>query len=103
MINNFFDHPPAPLSGEVTDDLLSYQNIKIKRIVSSDDLHETTFCQPEAEWVTILEGYAEIMMADQKHILKKGDSLFIPPLQKHTILKVQKDTLWLTVHIFEKE
>jgi glyoxylate utilization-related uncharacterized protein len=103
LIQNIFDHPPAPLSGEVTDDLLNYRNVQIKRIVSSDDLHETTFCQPEAEWVVLLEGYAEIMMANQKYSLHKGDYLFIPPSQEHTILSVQRNTLWLAIHICEKE
>ena len=102
-IQNLFDITSVPSEGEAVENLLAYKNIEIKRIVSSDKLDTHTFCQEEAEWVSVLQGSAEIVMHNKRYILQKGDSLFIPPHQEHTIAKVEKSTVWLAVHIYEKE
>lgn len=102
-IHNLFDIASVPSEGELEDSLLSYKNIKIKRIVSSDRLEIDTFCQKEAEWVVLLQGSAEIVMNEEHYRLQKGDSLFIPPLQKHTIAKVEKGTVWLAIYIDEEK
>ena len=103
MQRNIFNIPAIPQSGEIVEDILKYKNVHIKCIVSSDMLQENTFCQEEAEWVSLLQGSAEIMMNEEYYALKKGDSLFIPPFQKHTIVKVEKGTIWLAIHIYGKE
>ncbi len=87
----------------MTEELLSYRNITINRIVSSDILEVDTFCQKEAEWVVLLAGNAQIKMQGTCYNLHKGDSLFIPPMTEHTITRVTRGTIWLTVHIYEEE
>jgi len=101
-MTNLFDISSMPISGEKVDDLLRYQNIEIKRIVSSERLELTTFCQEEAEWVVLLQGRAEILMDGTRHALQRGDYLFIPSLQEHMITKVEQGTLWLAIHIYER-
>ena len=103
MMKNLFDITSVPSKGELAENLLSYKNVKIKRIVSSDRLETDTFCQEEAEWVSLVQGSAEIVMNEEHYTLQKGDSLFIPPLQKHTIAKVEKGTVWLAIHIYGEE
>ena len=96
---NFYDYT-VPEKGEIFDTLLSHKNIKIVRIVSSDQVEEKVYCQSEDEWVIVIEG-ATLMEVDgkQKH-LAKGDSLFIPAETPHRVLKTAEGTVWLTVHIF---
>ena len=103
MQNNIFDVCAIPHEGEIAEDVLKYKNVHIKRIVSSATLKETTFCQKEAEWVVLLQGNATLLMNDVVYVLEAGDYLFIPALQEHTIQQVQKGTLWLAIHIYDKD
>jgi len=102
MRGNIFNISETPQTGELTEDILHYKNVRIKRIVSSDKLERDTFCQQEAEWVCLLEGSAEIAMDRQTYHLQKGDFLFIPPLHEHTVTSVTKGTVWLAIHIYEE-
>jgi cupin 2 domain-containing protein len=100
---SLFDLSSLPQRGEIEENLLHYKNITIKRIVSSDRLEENSFCQKEAEWVVLLEGRATIKMQGICYNLNKGESLFIPPLTRHVITSVERGTIWLAVHIYDKE
>ncbi len=89
-----------PQSGETFTPLLAHKNIKINRIVSSDDLVETEYLQEEDEWLVLLEGEATLLLNEAEQTLKRGDTLFIPANTPHRVLYTQNGTLWLTVHIF---
>jgi cupin 2 domain-containing protein len=102
-LKKLFDLSQLPSKGEFVEEILHYKNIAIKKIVSSDTLETDTFLQEEAEWVMLLEGEAQIMMNDLCYNLQKGEYLFIPPLTQHTITKVKAGTIWLAIHIYEKE
>ena len=95
---NLFDYT-IPENDETFDTLLSHKNIKIVRIVSSEDIDEKIYCQEEDEWVVVLEGEAVLLVNDEKRCLKKGDSLFIPAQTNHSVLTTKSGTLWLAVHI----
>lgn len=95
---NLFDYS-TPEKDETFDTLLSHKNIKIIRIVSSDQVEEKVYCQAEDEWVIILEGEATLVVNDEKRHLIKGDSLFIPAQTSHRVLTTKSGTLWLAVHI----
>ncbi len=103
MFKNIYDIPEIGYTGEILEDILKYKNVAIKRIVSSAKLEKSTFYQEEAEWVLLLEGSAEIMMGEKDYTLAKGDFLFIPPKLEHTIVTVEAGTIWLAIHIYEKE
>ena len=96
---NIYDYL-TPQSGEIFTTLLEHKNIKINRIVSSDDLDVKVYIQEEDEWLVVLEGEATLLLNDEKKTLSKGDTLFIPSKTPHRILSTQSGTVWLTVHIF---
>ena len=96
---NIYDYI-TPQSGETFTTLLEHKNIKINRIVSSDELAETEYIQEEDEWLVLLEGEATLLLDNEKKTLTKGDTLFIPSKTHHRVLSTQSGTVWLTVHIF---
>ena len=96
---NIYDYI-TPKSGETFTTLLEHKNIKINRIVSSDELAETEYIQEEDEWLILLGGEATLLLDDEKKTLRKGDTLFIPSKTPHRVLHAQSGTVWLTVHIF---
>lgn len=96
---NIYDYI-TPQDGETFTTLLSHKNIKINRIVSSDDLDETEYIQKEHEWLVLLEGAATLLVDKEEKDLRKGDTLFIPAQTPHRVLHTQNGTVWLTVHIF---
>ena len=96
---NIYDYI-APQNGETFTTLHEHKNIKINRIVSSDTLNKNLYKQEEDEWLVLLEGEATLRLDQKEIILVKGDTLFIPALTPHQVLRTQSGTLWLTVHIF---
>ena len=97
MLNLFDTH--IPNIGEQFNTLLEHKNIKIIRIVSSNNIETNEYCQSEDEWVVLIEGSAVLEMNKQKQQLSKGESLFIPAHTPHSVLEVEKGTIWLAVHI----
>ena len=96
---NIYDYI-IPQSAETFTTLLEHKNIKINRIVSSDELDEKVYIQEEDEWLVVLEGQATLLLNNEKKTLIKGDTLFIPSKTPHRVLSTQNGTVWLTVHIF---
>ena len=96
---NIYDYP-TPKSGETLTTLLSHKNVTINHIASSDNVEPIQYIQEEDEWLVLLEGEAVLLINNAEIILKKGDTLFIPALTHHKVLKTQDGTVWLTVHIF---
>jgi len=95
---NLFDYT-TPKIGESFTTLLEHKNIKINRIVSSDNLEPKEYIQDEDEWVVVLEGEAILLINGVEKILTKGDTLFIPAKTPHRVIKTKQGTLWLAVHI----
>jgi len=96
---NIYDYI-TPKNGETFTTLLEHKNIKINRIISSDNVEETEYIQEEDEWLVVLDGKATLLLKDEKKTLIKGESLFIPSKTPHRVLNTQSGTVWLTVHIF---
>jgi cupin 2 domain-containing protein len=96
---NIFDHR-IPQNGEEFTTLLEHRNIKIVRIVSSDDLERKVYTQKEDEWVVVLEGKATILIDNKLSVLNKGETIFIPSNTPHEIIDIVNGTLWLAVHIY---
>jgi cupin 2 domain-containing protein len=67
----------VPKNGEDFTTLLEHKNIKIIRIVSSDQIEPIEYIQDEDEWVVIIEGEAILF-----------------------VLKIKDGTIWLAIHIF---
>lgn len=96
---NIYDYT-TPQTGETFTALLEHKNVKINRIVSSDELDAKVYMQNEDEWLVLLEGEAALLLDNEEINLVKGDTLFIPSKKPHRVLHAQSGTLWLTVHIF---
>jgi len=89
-----------PTSGETFTTLLDHPNARIVRIVSSDDVEPILYDQEEDEWVVIIEGKATLEVEGKTRVLHRGESLLIPAHTKHRILRTEKGTAWLAVHLF---
>ncbi len=97
---NLFNYK-IPKKGEEFTTLLEYKNIKIVRIVSSNDFNSIEYCQDEDEWVVLLDGRVTLRVEQKEVTLTKGETFFIPAKTAHQILKMERGSVWLAVHIFE--
>ena len=96
---NLYDFEPPALDSEEFKSLLNHKNVTIKTIISNTLKTPQTFEQDEDEWVVVLQGCAKIEIDGKVNKLKKGDNLFIPAKQKHTLLKTKKIVIWLAIYI----
>ena len=96
---NLYDYI-TPKGGETFTTLLEHKNIKINRIVSSNTLEPVEYIQDEDEWLVVVEGEATLLVKNEKILLSKGDTLFIPAKTPHQVIETKNGTVWLTVHIF---
>lgn len=96
---------PDRLEAERFDQLLRVANVRIERIVSTS---QTTppgewFDQDWDEWVLLISGAAEILLAeeDAPRLLKPGDYLFLPAHLRHRVTRTtpERPTIWLAIHI----
>jgi cupin 2 domain-containing protein len=95
---NIFDYI-SPQHGEMFTTLFEHKNVKINRIVSSDNLDPTEYLQEEDEWILLLQGKATLLVNNKEIHLTEGDTYFIPSKTPHNVVKTEQNTLWLTVHI----
>jgi len=98
-MSNLYEYELPNLDAESFQTLLQHKNVEIKTIVSNTLSTPQTFTQKSDEWVVVLQGCAKIEMNSKVYKLKKGDTLFIPAKQKHTLLKTKKVVVWLAVYI----
>lgn len=78
---------------------LLFQNdhLKIESIRSWLKIPGEWYDQDEDEWVILLEGEAHLEIAQTKHILSRGEYLFIPKHTKHRVLSTSENSLWLAI------
>ena len=86
LLMNIFDYT-VPAKDEEFTALLEHKNIKLVRIVSSNDLEPKVYTQEEDEWVLVIRGEAVLLLNQKEIILKEGDHLFIPSKTPHRVLK----------------
>ena len=89
-----------PASGETFTTLLDHPNARIVRIVSSDDIEPILYDQEEDEWVVVIEGEAVLEIEGKTTTLHRGESLLIPAHTNHRVLKAERGTVWLAIHLF---
>jgi cupin 2 domain-containing protein len=78
--------------------------VRIERIVSKG--HVTPpgewYDQPQAEWVLVAEGAAELTLEGPDEIVRlaRGDTFFIPARRRHRVSWTDpaRATVWLAVH-----
>ncbi|MDD3308327.1 MAG: cupin domain-containing protein [Acetobacterium sp.] len=96
---NIYEMPGFPISGEVISVLEQNERVRIERIISTGQ-QSGWYDQEETEFVILLEGSAQLTFEDNRTVmLEKGDTLLIPPHQKHRVAYTSADPpcLWLCV------
>jgi cupin 2 domain-containing protein len=96
---NLYD-PTTPKTGETFSTLLEHRNVRIVRIVSSEEVEPVEYIQDEDEWVILIEGEAILEIAGESITLRRGEHRFIPARTPHTVRRTRHGTIWLAVHIF---
>jgi len=98
---NLFANIPKNLPEELCETLVKSKHIRIERIVSNGHSSPPGFWydQPDYEWVVVLQGYAILEFEDREQHLAVGDSILIPPHQKHRVYSTCHvcPTVWLAV------
>jgi len=102
MVNNVFSELADASEQEQFTELLNKPGVRIERIVSqgqcsaADDWYD----QDEHEWVLLLQGAAELMLADGSVLrLTTGDHVCLPAHEKHRVHWTDpvQVTIWLAV------
>lgn len=98
---NILNQIPENGPQELVTVLLSAKNVRIERIVSFGQVSPEGFWydQAENEWVFLLEGSAQVRLADRLVKLAAGDYLNIPAGTRHRVQKTATDgrTVWLAI------
>ncbi len=101
---NLFAAIPQRLTQEEITTLLSSPGLRIERIVSRGQASPPGFWydQPQAEWVIVLAGSAELKFEDEggTRRMEPGDWLHIPARRRHRVewTDPAQATVWLAVH-----
>ncbi len=100
LIQNLYANVTPPATAERFETLLQHGNLVIERICSSADIPANQYIQSQDEWVLLVQGTADILVADKMQSLKSGDYFFLPANTPHSVKKVSQGALWLAVHLF---
>ena len=101
---NLFAAIPSRLTDEEITTLLASPGLRIERIVSRGQASPPGFWydQPQAEWVIVLAGRAELGFDDRDATtrMEPGDWLHIPAHRRHRVAWTDptQATIWLAVH-----
>jgi cupin 2 domain-containing protein len=101
---NLFADAPCSLPDEEVIELLSAENVRIKRVVSTGQVSPPGrwYDQDGAEWVVVLTGSARLLFEgeDEPRLMKLGDFVSIPPHVRHRVEWTDPTvpTIWLAVH-----
>jgi len=101
---NLFAGIPPRLADEEITTLLASAGLRIERIVSRGQASPPGFWydQPQAEWVIVLAGRAELRFDDGGTTtrMEPGDWLHIPAHRRHRVewTDPAQATIWLAVH-----
>ncbi len=93
---------PADSPEEVVSVLLAVPGLRVERIVSSGQASPPGFYydQPQAEWVAVLAGSADLRFADEtepQHLVA-GDAVLIAAHRRHRVDRTESPTIWLAIH-----
>ncbi|AWW27643.1 cupin domain-containing protein [Acetobacterium sp. KB-1] len=96
---NIYKLPGLPSDDEEVAILAQNDRVRIERIISTGQ-QSNWYDQEETEYVILLEGRAQLSFGENQTItLEKGDTLLIPPHQKHRVAYTSTDPpcIWLCV------
>ena len=96
LLNNL----PASAT-EVFEDLAQLGDVRIERITTPPQSRPgPLYVQAHAEWVLILQGWADLEVESETHRLNIGDAFMLPARIKHRVLRTSPEelTVWLALH-----
>ena len=101
VIRNLFAERPTLTHGEFFEELIACRNVRIERILSSDQPEPVLYDQAQDEWVCLLQGEARLWIACEEAALTAGDHCLIPAHTPHRVLDTssQPPCLWLAEHV----
>lgn len=97
-VQNLFENMCFDPREETYQELVRSGRIRIERICSSGQTG-VIYDQDEHEWVSLLEGQAEILFIDEGKTvsLRRGDHLLIEAHRRHCLTFTSGRCLWLCV------
>ena len=104
LAGNVFAALPPPSPDEQVLALLSTNEVRIERIVSTGQASPADFWydQDRPEWVMLLAGSAKVLFADEAEPrpLAPGDYIHIPAHTRHRVAWTDPvhPTIWLAIH-----
>lgn len=102
-MDNLFSLPPLPIAQEQTTILAGGRSARVERIVSCGQTSEW-YDQDESEFVSLLQGEAELTWADGSTTrLLPGDTLTIPPHKRHRVSFTSEKPPCVWLCVFWKE
>ena len=99
-IHNLYVSPQRVEQTEEVHSLLEASGLRLDSIVSHGNPSPEGFWydQDRPEWVLLLKGSAVLEFENGTLNLCAGDTLTIPAHQKHRVLEVSQDSIWLALH-----
>lgn len=108
---NIFTALPDAISGEVFEDIVRGDSVRIERIVSQGQVtpEDEWYDQDSHEWVILLQGAARLMLevpaaggstvSVEEVSLSAGDYVNIPAHRRHRVswTDPERQTVWLAV------
>lgn len=95
--------PDGPLAAEQFDTLVEDGRVTIERIISTGQVSDDWYDQPQDEWVCLIAGEARLLIdgEERERQLGPGDWVFLPAHCRHRVTFTLKEppTIWVAVHI----
>jgi cupin 2 domain-containing protein len=93
------DPSSGPGEGEQITPLVAHENVVIEQILSGTLAQPVDYEGERDEWVVLLTGRATLLVEEAEIELTPGDWLFLPSGCRHRLVRTQRGTGWLAVHV----
>lgn len=99
-IRKLFEVEPATGDRELVRRLIEVRGFRLEQIVSHGACSPPDFWYQEErdEWVLLARGTATLEFEDGMLELVAGDSLVIPAMRRHRVVRTSADAIWIALH-----
>lgn len=96
-IGNLYKSEKPAENDEIFSTLFHNEILKIESIRSNLKTAGQLYDQEENEWILLLEGEAQLDIANEIRYMSAGDYLFLPKHTIHRVLSTSENALWLCI------
>ncbi|MDD2370094.1 MAG: cupin domain-containing protein [Sulfuricurvum sp.] len=96
-IDNLYKGTKPTENYEIFSTLFHNETLKIESIRSNMKRPGELYDQDQDEWVLLLEGEAQLEIADEIRNISPGDYLFLPKHTLHRVISTSENALWLCI------